>query len=96
MSIKLISLLLRVAESGATWGVWLPVLTLLAGGGTIMLCRERARRETYREVLKAMPPGTYLLDQTQRRSRLEVIRLPEPTPSRVQVVRRTIEGIADD
>lgn len=96
MCTKLISLLLGVAESGATWDTWLPMLVLLVGAVTTMLCRERARRQTYREVLKAMPPGTYLSDQTQRRSRLEVSRLPESTPSRLHVVRQTIEGVVDD
>lgn len=75
MSTELIKLLMSAVESGATWMTWLAVLALLAGVGTIMICRERARRQTYREILETIQPGTYLSDQTPHRSRITVVRL---------------------
>lgn len=91
MSTKLITFLLRVVESSATWTSWLTALALLLSAGTIMLCRERARRQTYREILEIIRPGTCLSDQTRRRSRLTVVRLLEPPP-RASISRQMIEG----
>jgi hypothetical protein len=83
MSTELITLILKLVESGATWTTWLAVLALLMGAGAIMVCRERARCRTYREILGIIRPGTSILDQTKRRSRLSVISLPESPSSRV-------------
>lgn len=92
MGTKLITLILRVVEAGDIWMSWLTVLTFCVVAGTIILCRERARRQTYKEVLKIIRPGTYFSDQTKRRSRLTVVCIPGSASPQVSVTRQTIEG----
>ena len=91
MSTELIKLILGIVGSGVAWTTWLAVGILIACVGTIMVWREHARRQTYREILNAIHPGTYLSDQTQSRSRLTVVRLPEQAP-RVAALRQVVEG----
>ena len=78
MPAELVTLVLQaVAATAPSSALLLGAASFVVLAGTLLLCYEHSRRHTYITVLQAIPPGTLLLDRTQRHKELLVVRLPQ-------------------
>jgi hypothetical protein len=83
MTLQLVRLALRaVMVVTPSWTLWLGLSSFMAVTAASLFFYERCRRHTYIAVLKAIEPGTLLLDRTRRKKEIAVIRLAQPRFSR--------------
>ncbi len=67
MTIKLVEALVwATTEMPTNWVSWVGLCQALVILGVLSLCKERARRRTYRELLDGVTPGTQLLVRSRR------------------------------
>jgi hypothetical protein len=76
MAVELVRLALRAAMAVTpSWTFWLGLTSFTTVVATLPFFYERCRRRTYIVVLKAIQPGTVLLDGAGHKKGITVIRL---------------------